>query len=167
MRLKTNIIIPYGHRPSDCVSQCINTHPPSLTRCVMLGPPLQLPNWYLVTQSNQRHSFQEQVHVGYSTDTQASNHFQWFSTTICHGIFVSRNGHQGDILLPDNMRYCVLPNISQIIRFMWPTWGPPGSCRPQAGPMLAPWTLLSGIRSFWYSSGYLHPSYCTQCPGPW
>ena len=26
-----------------------------------------------------------------------------------------------------------------------PTWGPPGSCRPQMGPMLAPWTLLSGV----------------------
>ena len=25
--------------------------------------------------------------------------------------------------------------------------GPPGSCRPQMGPMLAPWTLLSGIGS--------------------
>ena len=23
--------------------------------------------------------------------------------------------------------------------------GPPGSCRPQMGPMLTPWTLLSGI----------------------
>ena len=28
---------------------------------------------------------------------------------------------------------------------MGPTWGPPGSCRPQMGPMLAPWTLLSGV----------------------
>ena len=27
-------------------------------------------------------------------------------------------------------------------RFMGPTWGPPGSCRTQMGPMLAPWTLL-------------------------
>ena len=27
---------------------------------------------------------------------------------------------------------------------MGPTWGPPGSCQPQMGPMLAPWTLLSG-----------------------
>ena len=27
---------------------------------------------------------------------------------------------------------------------MGPTWGPPGSYRPQMGPMLAPWTLLSG-----------------------
>ena len=27
---------------------------------------------------------------------------------------------------------------------MGPTWDPRGSCRPQMGPMLAPWTLLSG-----------------------
>ena len=27
---------------------------------------------------------------------------------------------------------------------MGPTWGPPGSCRPQMGPMLALWALLSG-----------------------
>ena len=32
---------------------------------------------------------------------------------------------------------------------MRPTWGPPGSCRPQMGPMLAPWTLLSGAL-VWY-----------------
>ena len=30
-------------------------------------------------------------------------------------------------------------------KFMGPTWGPPGSCRPQVGPMLVPWTLLSGL----------------------
>ena len=34
---------------------------------------------------------------------------------------------------------------SQIARSMGPTWGPPGSWRTQVGPMLAPWTLLSGI----------------------
>ena len=34
---------------------------------------------------------------------------------------------------------------SQIARFMGPTWDPPGSCRPQMGPMLVPWTLLSGM----------------------
>ena len=33
---------------------------------------------------------------------------------------------------------------TQIAKFMGPTWGPSGSCRPQMGPMLAPWTLLSG-----------------------
>ena len=35
--------------------------------------------------------------------------------------------------------------VSQIAKFMGPTWGPPGSCRPQMGPMLAPWTLLLGF----------------------
>ena len=32
----------------------------------------------------------------------------------------------------------------QMAKFMGPTWGPPGSCRPQMGPMFAPWTWLSG-----------------------
>ena len=34
--------------------------------------------------------------------------------------------------------------LTHIAKFIGPTWGPPGSCRPQLGPMLAPWTLLSG-----------------------
>ena len=34
---------------------------------------------------------------------------------------------------------------SLIAKFMGPIWGPPGPCRPQMGPMLAPWTLLSGV----------------------
>ena len=38
-------------------------------------------------------------------------------------------------------------DCAQIARFMGPTWGPPGSCRPQMGPMLSPWTLLSGAFS--------------------
>ena len=33
---------------------------------------------------------------------------------------------------------------TQIAKFMGPTWGPPGSCRPQMGPMLAPLILLLG-----------------------
>ena len=35
-------------------------------------------------------------------------------------------------------------SITQIARFMRPTWGPPGADRTQVGPMLAPWSLLSG-----------------------
>ena len=34
---------------------------------------------------------------------------------------------------------------SQIAKLMGPTWGPPRSCRPQMGSMLALWTLLSGL----------------------
>ena len=44
---------------------------------------------------------------------------------------------------------------SQITKFMGPTWGPPGSCRPQIGPMLAPWTLL-------YISGMSPTSLCIK-----
>ena len=33
---------------------------------------------------------------------------------------------------------------SMIARFMGPPWGPSGADRTQVGPMLAPWTLLSG-----------------------
>ena len=32
-------------------------------------------------------------------------------------------------------------------KFTGTTWGPPGSCRPQVGPMWAPWTLLSDLFS--------------------
>ena len=46
---------------------------------------------------------------------------------------------------------------SQLANFMGPTWRPPGSCRPQTGPMLAPWTLLSGFISY-----FLHNTFCSK-----
>ena len=39
----------------------------------------------------------------------------------------------------------MLTAMSQIAKFMGPAWGPLGSYRPQMGPMLAPWTLLSRV----------------------
>ena len=45
--------------------------------------------------------------------------------------------------------YVVMPphcsSLSLIARFLGPTWGPSGTNRSQVGPMLAPWTLLSGM----------------------
>ena len=38
----------------------------------------------------------------------------------------------------------VQQSTALIARFMGPTWGPPGADRTQVGPMLAPWTMLSG-----------------------
>ena len=38
-----------------------------------------------------------------------------------------------------------------IARFMGPTWGPPGTARTQVGPMLTPWTLLSGKNITWHT----------------
>ena len=46
----------------------------------------------------------------------------------------------------DIFRYSHWP---QIARFIGPTWGPPGSCRPQMGPTLAPWTLLTKMLPKW------------------
>ena len=46
---------------------------------------------------------------------------------------------------------------SLLANFMGPTWGPSGADRTQVGPMLAPWTLLSGIvcHSFmWQKAAY-------------
>ena len=43
---------------------------------------------------------------------------------------------------------------SQIAKLMGATWGPPGLCRSRMGPMLAPWTLLSGILLF-YAYSYV------------
>ena len=42
------------------------------------------------------------------------------------------------------LKMSILVIRTQIAKFMGPTWGPPGYCRPQMGPILAPWTLLSG-----------------------
>ena len=50
--------------------------------------------------------------------------------------------------------YCRIVNLTKyydtpslIARFMGPKWGPSGADRTQVGPMLASWTLLSGIMS--------------------
>ena len=40
--------------------------------------------------------------------------------------------------------YVCLRAIAQITKLTEPKWALPGSCRPQIGPILAPWTLLSG-----------------------
>ena len=42
----------------------------------------------------------------------------------------------------------IIYECSLIARFMGSTWGPSGADMTQVGPMLAPWTLLSGL---WYS----------------
>ena len=39
---------------------------------------------------------------------------------------------------------CGKGTTTPISRFMGPTWGPSGADRSQVGPMLAPWTLMSG-----------------------
>ena len=42
------------------------------------------------------------------------------------------------------MNCIIMKTTAQIVKVNGANMGPPGSCRPQMGPMLAPWTLLSG-----------------------
>ena len=58
---------------------------------------------------------------------------------------------------------------SLIAKYVGPTGGPPGSCRPQMGPMLAPWTLLSGIISVLLTSSQtrdIRSVYCIALCNP-
>ena len=60
-----------------------------------------------------------------------------------------------------------------IARFMGPTWGPSGADRTQEGPMLAPWTLLSGNGCFRFSlemhqvSTYNNDNCLSWCSAIW
>ena len=66
--------------------------------------------------------------------------FMVFNNITCTGISNSICHH-------DLLRFgmCIFQLLSTLIaKFMGPTWGPPGSCRPHMGPMLASWTLPSG-----------------------
>ena len=56
-------------------------------------------------------------------------------------------------------------NSPQIAKFMGPTWGPPGSCRPKMGPMFVPWTVLSGWKHV-YLLKLIHVSVCRIYAGP-
>ena len=47
---------------------------------------------------------------------------------------------------------------SLMARLMGPTWGPSGADRTQVGPMLAPWTLLSGMLYCNWVKVFPHPN---------
>ena len=92
------------------------------------------------------------------------NKFQWnidgnSNILIQENAFGNDVGKNGVNFVQASMCYCWLSlsntlGRTQIARFMGPTWGPPGPCWPQMGPILAPWTLLSGY-------------VCWKQPGHW
>ena len=77
-------------------------------------------------------------------------HFGVF-TTIEHNLWTLRSRSAiSDYIVccqvdPDRTTNIGSWKHSQEAKFMGPTWGPPGSCRSQIGPMLAPWTFLSEL----------------------
>ena len=60
-------------------------------------------------------------------------------------IIIIINYYNRDHTSRDVSGRCDYGDISLIARFMGPTWGSSGADRTQVGPMLAPWTLLSGM----------------------
>ena len=60
----------------------------------------------------------------------------------------------------------------QIARLMGPTWGLPGSWRPQMDPMLTPWALLSGALTICFYHNMHHGArlfrdyHCNYFPAP-
>ena len=70
-------------------------------------------------------------------------------------------------ILSMSIRGSLLSGRPLIARFMEPTWGTSGANRTQEGPLLAPWTLLSGVihRAFRSVNGiYMLMSWARQWP---
>ena len=66
-----------------------------------------------------------------------------------HAQYLPQNPYMGKIIVIPILYIRFYTSLkksitTQIVRFMGPTCGPPGTCRPQMGPMMTPWTLLSG-----------------------
>ena len=77
--------------------------------------------WFAISTPYLTYQSSSSVQENWVVVEEDNNHIEWNVVEVC----------------------CCTPLIARI---MGPTWGPPGSCRPQMGPMLAPWTLLSGSR---------------------
>ena len=79
-------------------------------------------------------------------------------------IFLVNRGPASDLyvnVLPLCFLCCIIP----IARFMGPTWGPSGADRTQVGPMLSPWSLLSGMlynktHPYWGKCFSWHRDWC-------
>ena len=85
-----------------------------------------------------------------------------FGSDIEHGIFTDHSSIASECVYSETVSvsvnstlykhclygvciyFCCFLTTTQITKFMGPTWGPPGSCWTQVGPMLIPWALLSG-----------------------
>ena len=89
----------------------------------------------------------------------------WTLGTNCSEIVSESHTFSFKKMLNESIPIGWLQWVTQIARFMGPTWGPPGSCRPQMGPILAPWTLLSGggggtTMATWTATGYCCSTRC-------
>ena len=80
---------------------------------------------------------------GYFTDWRAIVYPHCFESVVnCrhNAILTERQQTQ-----QSGTTHILMGMYSLIARFMGPRWGPVGTDRTQLGPMLAPWTLISGL----------------------
>ena len=91
-------------------------------------------------------------HNSWTTDVRLHRNNTWFAHNRAgyhHGSSATRRRnviHSGDGHYTRGGKHDILSSVSsQIEKFVGPTWGPSGATRTQVGPMLAPWTLLSGM----------------------
>ena len=114
--------------------QCFGTLTPVLWSCPGMGPrsiSWTLKPWYVICrgvwEGNQSYALVGNIH----------------NVAIFRGIsHPILNESTGQLMFYGNSDSW---ETSQIAKFMEPTWGPSGSWRPKMSPMLAKWTLLSGI----------------------
>ena len=97
------------------------------------------------------------LHMIYDLISRLYSHFVIMATRLC--VFCVM-GSTADQILLKTFTGLVTCIASQIAKFMGPTWGPPGSYRPQMGPMLAPRTLLSGL--IWFPACHKQLSFGTS-----
>ena len=93
------------------------------------------------------------AHIYSISNSKTSWHLRWayilcvitsFEKSVLRGIPFTYAIISWHIFIMDQRNRKSVTRRTQIVRFMWPTWDPPGADRTQMGPMLAPWTLLSG-----------------------
>ena len=88
--------------------------------------------------------------IGHRWIPRTQGQYRWKCLHLMTSSWMMNKMHS--VLSPErcahSYTYCwgwqIIVICTQIAKFMGPAWGPSGSCRPQMGPMLAPWTLLSG-----------------------
>ena len=98
--------------------------------------------------------------------------FSWMKTFVLHitmsWLLTTPQEQMLDIVCMQTVQWKLGPfhySIQPLItRFMGPTWGPSGADKTQVGPMLAPWTLLSGTPLRYTPTG-LCPHDGVRCPG--
>ena len=100
--------------------------------CFCCGsPPVNLYVFFMVTALARGRSYPK---CKYNITIHWWRHYEQNGTVTNRTVCIWVGSWDAVVLLP-----------SLIARFMGPTWGPPGADRTQVGPMMATWTLLSGL----------------------